>query len=345
MLTTTYVPGAPNWLDLGSPDVDAAAAFYGALFGWELLSHGTGGRGYGFFRLNGKTVAAIGPLTEEGASSAWTPYFLTADADATTRAVEQAGGTVRVPPMDVFTEGRMAAYTDPTGAQFAVWQPGDTKGLDAVNDVNTLSWTELYTTDAAAAKDFYRSVFSWDYQDMPFAGVTYTVVSPSGGGQERHAGRHHAAPEGEPGGGFPLGVASVLRSGRRRRHLRRGHPTGCHHAHPADGRGGRGPPGHVHRPLRRAFGRHPRRCPLSPRPGRSDEVDVGAAQQRIVDHLEEGHGVVAEAVAAAEMQAEDAVIGEVEDGGAAVAAQRGAVVHHHASARAGAPWWCRAGDV
>ncbi|MGI5404580.1 VOC family protein [Streptomyces sp. CA-135486] len=183
MLTTTYVPGAPNWLDLGTPDVEAAAAFYGALFGWELTTMGPEAGGYGFLRLNGQTVAAIGPLTEEGAASAWTPYFHTADADATTRAVEQAGGSVRVPPMDVFSEGRMAAYTDPTGARFAAWQPGDTKGLEAVNDVNTLSWTELYTTDAAAAKDFYRSVFSWDYGDMPLAGITYTVVSPQGGGE------------------------------------------------------------------------------------------------------------------------------------------------------------------
>ncbi|HZX40142.1 MAG TPA: VOC family protein [Streptomyces sp.] len=184
MLTTTYVPGAPNWLDLGSPDLDAAAAFYGDLFGWELQTMGPEAGGYGFFQLDGKTVAAIGPLTEEGATSAWTPYFMTADADATTKAVEQAGGRVRVQPMDVFTEGRMAAYTDPTGAEFAVWQPGDTQGLGAVTDVNTLSWTELYTTDAAAAKDFYRTVFSWDYEDMPFAGISYTVVSPAGGGRD-----------------------------------------------------------------------------------------------------------------------------------------------------------------
>lgn len=184
MLTTTFVPGAPNWLDLGTPDVEAAAAFYRALFGWELRTMGPEAGGYGFFQLDGKTVAAVGPLTEEGAASAWTPYFQTADADATTKAVEQAGGTVRVPPMDVFTEGRMAAYTDPTGAQFAVWQPGDTQGLGAVTSANTMSWTELYTTDGTAAKDFYRSVFSWDYKDMPVAGSTYTVVSPSGGGPD-----------------------------------------------------------------------------------------------------------------------------------------------------------------
>ncbi|MFI1393439.1 VOC family protein [Streptomyces sp. NPDC020681] len=188
MLTTTYVPGAPNWLDLGTPDIPAAAAFYKDVFGWEVHSMGPEAGGYGFFQLDGKTVAAVGPLTEEGATSAWTPYFQTADADATAKAVEQAGGTVRMAPDDVFTAGRMAAFTDPTGAEFAVWQPGENTGLEAVTDVNSLSWTELYTTDAAAAKDFYRTVFSWDYEDMDMGGTAYTVVSPAGGGQDASQG-------------------------------------------------------------------------------------------------------------------------------------------------------------
>jgi predicted enzyme related to lactoylglutathione lyase len=196
MLTTTYVPGAPNWLDLGTPDVEATTAFYGALFGWEFQSAGPEAGGYGFFKLDGKTVAAAGPLTEEGAESAWTLYFHTADADATAKAVEQAGGTVRFQPDDVFTAGRMAGFTDPTGAQFAVWQPGDTKGLDAVTVPKTLCWTELYTTDAAAAKDFYRSIFSWDLEEAPAPGMNYTVVAPSGGGREaQHGGIMQLPPE------------------------------------------------------------------------------------------------------------------------------------------------------
>ncbi len=184
MLTTTYVPGAPVWLDLGTPNVEAAASFYGALFGWEFQSAGPDAGGYGMFRLQGKTVAALGPLAEQGAESAWTLYFHTPDADATAKAVEQAGGTVRLAPFDVFTQGRMAVFTDPSGAQFAVWQPGDTKGLDAVNDPNTLCWTELYTTDQAAAKTFYQSVFGWATEDVQMGGFTYTIVRPAGGGPE-----------------------------------------------------------------------------------------------------------------------------------------------------------------
>ncbi|WP_438489126.1 VOC family protein [Streptomyces sp. S186] len=183
MLTTNFVPGAPNWLDLGAPDVDAAAAFYSAVLGWTFQSAGPEAGGYGFFQLDGRTVAAVGPCQEEGASPAWTPYFHTADADATCKAVEQAGGRVRVPAMDVFTAGRLAQLTDPTGADFAVWQPGDVQGLDAVMEPNTLCWTELYTTDAAAAKEFYRAVFGWTYRDMSMdGGVIYSVASAPGAG-------------------------------------------------------------------------------------------------------------------------------------------------------------------
>ncbi|MEW1658079.1 MULTISPECIES: VOC family protein [unclassified Streptomyces] len=185
MLTTHFVPGAPNWLDIGAPDVDAAAAFYSEVFGWTFQSAGPDSGGYGFFQLDGKTVGAVGPLTEEGARSAWTPYFHTADADATTKAVEQAGGRVRATPMDVFTHGRLALFTDPTGADFAVWQPGDVPGLDVVMEPNALCWTELYTTDAAAAREFYRAVFSWSYRDMPMGGgLVYSIASAPGAGQD-----------------------------------------------------------------------------------------------------------------------------------------------------------------
>ncbi|AXK31742.1 VOC family protein [Streptomyces armeniacus] len=184
MLTTRFVPGAPIWLDLGAHDIEAAAGFYSRLFGWEFASQGAEAGGYGLFQLDGKTVAAVGPLTEDAVEPSWDLYFHTDDADATTTAVEQAGGSVRFAPFDVFALGRMAGFTDPTGADFSVWQPGKNRGLDAVNDPNTLCWTELYTSDAAEARLFYSSVFRWDFEDTLMGDdVTYTVVSPSGGGQ------------------------------------------------------------------------------------------------------------------------------------------------------------------
>lgn len=183
MFRTTDV-GAPIWLDLGTPDTEAAAAFYRRLFGWRLQSAGPDAGGYGFFMLDGRMVGAIGPLTEQGATSAWTVYFRTADADATAGAVVQAGGEVLVGPLDVFDQGRMAALTDSAGARFGVWQPKRNTGLEVVGEPGALAWTELYTPDAGKAGEFYRSVFGWRVDDASMPGVTYAVVSAADAGPD-----------------------------------------------------------------------------------------------------------------------------------------------------------------
>ncbi|MGW7428350.1 VOC family protein [Streptomyces sp. NPDC054861] len=188
MITTDFVPGSPCWLDLGAPDVGAAAAFYGAVFGWQYESMGDGeDMEGGMFRKDGKIVAGLGKLTEEGARSAWMIYYSVADADATTQAVERAGGAVRVAPMDLEEWGRMAQYSDPQGGQFAVWQPGRDSGVELVDEPGSLSWTELYTTDATAAREFYGGLFGWRFGDMelPGGGGTYTLITPAGLPDER----------------------------------------------------------------------------------------------------------------------------------------------------------------
>ncbi|MFF5932305.1 VOC family protein [Streptomyces sp. NPDC012508] len=184
MLGTDFTKGSPSWVDLGSPDTAVAAAFYTAVFGWEFASAGPDAGGYGFFQQDGKTVAALGPLTETGASSAWTLYFQTPDADATVKTTESAGGTVRAEPMDVMTAGRMAQLTDPAGADFAVWQPGETKGLDKASENNTLCWAELHVPDPTAALDFYGKLFGWRSQEMEAPGMTYRVLSTAEGDLE-----------------------------------------------------------------------------------------------------------------------------------------------------------------
>ena len=64
---TSYEPGTPSWVDLGTSDLDASRAFYGELFGWTADEPGpveeTGG--YTMFRKDGKlvamTVISVGP--------------------------------------------------------------------------------------------------------------------------------------------------------------------------------------------------------------------------------------------------------------------------------------------
>ncbi|MFI9759409.1 VOC family protein [Streptomyces sp. NPDC051963] len=180
MLTTRFVNGAPNWVDVGTADIGGATSFYGALFGWEFQSAGPEAGGYGFFQAGGRIVAGGMQTTPEQGPPAWTVYFQSGDADATAKAVESAGGSVPVAPMDVMGQGRMAILADDTGVPFGIWQPAARKGLDMVGDPGSLCWVELYTPDIARAAAFYDSVFGWETSAEPFPGGDYTSINPAG---------------------------------------------------------------------------------------------------------------------------------------------------------------------
>jgi predicted enzyme related to lactoylglutathione lyase/CheY-like chemotaxis protein len=151
----------PGWFDIGT-DVAGAKEFYGRLFGWEAQDAGpvdqTGG--YGFFTLGGRQVAGYGPQQNPG-PPVWSMYVMVTDADATTAAVQAAGGTVVVPPMDVMDQGRMAIFQDAGGAFFSVWQAGAHRGAQVGRQTGAFTWCELDTRDVAGATAFYDAVFGW----------------------------------------------------------------------------------------------------------------------------------------------------------------------------------------
>ncbi|MGW5526875.1 VOC family protein [Streptomyces xanthochromogenes] len=184
MLGTDFRTGSPNWLDLGSPDIPGACDFYGAVFGWRFVAAGPDTGGYGFFQRDGRTVAAVGQLTEEGADSAWMLHFHTPDIQATAAAVRDGGGSVRMEPMDVMGEGWLGQFTDPQGAQFACWQPGRTAGFELASVENALIWAELHVPDPAAAIGFYAGLFGWRSAEMQAPGMTYRVLSVADGDQQ-----------------------------------------------------------------------------------------------------------------------------------------------------------------
>jgi uncharacterized protein len=175
---TSYTPGTPCWVDLATPDIEASARFYGEVLGWEVPELPTSAEmgGYRRAKKNGKDVAGVMPLMQEGQPPAWSTYVSVADADATAAAVTANGGTEVAEPMDVMDLGRMAVFTDPTGAFFGIWQPGTFHGAELVNEAGTVGWNELGTRDTAAAKAFYGAVFGWSYDDEPSPRVgTYTI--------------------------------------------------------------------------------------------------------------------------------------------------------------------------
>ncbi|MGW3197236.1 VOC family protein [Streptomyces sp. NPDC001118] len=184
MLTTRFVNGAPNWIDVTTSDIDGARSFYGGLFGWEFQSAGPESGGYGFFRLDGRTVAGGVQTAPDQAPPAWTVYFQSEDAQATAKAAEQAHGRVLFQPMDVMGQGHMAVLADRAGVPFGIWQPGQTKGIDVASEPGTLCWVELHTPEIAAAAAFYHQVLGLETSAVPFPGGTYTCLNPAEGGDD-----------------------------------------------------------------------------------------------------------------------------------------------------------------
>ncbi|HET7509075.1 MAG TPA: VOC family protein [Solirubrobacterales bacterium] len=175
---TSYTPGTPCWVDLATPDIEAAAQFYGDLLGWDVPEQPNSAEmgGYRRAKKNGKDVAGMMPLMQEGQPPVWSTHVAVADADATAKTVADAGGTVIAEPMDVMDLGRMAIFTDPTGAVFEVWQADTFPGAELVNEYGCFGWNELGTRDIDSAKSFYGQVFGWTTDERPAEEIgTYYV--------------------------------------------------------------------------------------------------------------------------------------------------------------------------
>ena len=158
-----YPHGVPSWVDTEQPDPEAAAQFYGALFGWEVhdaMPPDAPGS-YLIATLDGQDVAAIAPGT---GAPAWNTYIACDDADATALAVQRTGGSVVDPPQDAGPGGRAATCADPQGSRFRLWQARRRLGAQLANVPGAWNFSDLHTADPSVL-DFYASVFGWVHDE------------------------------------------------------------------------------------------------------------------------------------------------------------------------------------
>jgi predicted enzyme related to lactoylglutathione lyase len=161
-----YAPGVPCWVANVHPDPEQAASFYTQLFGWEaenLMPPDSPGK-YFLCRLRGRAVAAV--VSEHGAppppAATWGTHIWVESADESAAKVIAAGGSVVGEPFDSPGGGRMAVLSDPSGAVFCVWAPGQHRGAQVVNEPGAWSMSMLNTRDPKGAKAFYGTVFGWE---------------------------------------------------------------------------------------------------------------------------------------------------------------------------------------
>ena len=186
----TTAPGTFCWIELATSDGEAAKKFYTELFNWQFTDSPMGpGMVYTMLEQDGKQVGALYKMMPDmeamNIPPHWLSYVSTDNADETAAKSKELGGTVIKEPFDVMTYGRMAVIQDPTGAVFALWQPGTHKGIGLSNVPNSLCWNELATTDTAKAGDFYTGLFGWGKHEQQMGPMTYTSFMngerPAGG--------------------------------------------------------------------------------------------------------------------------------------------------------------------
>lgn len=175
--------GIFGWADLASPDADASAAFYNAVFGWDAKPAG-GGMPYTMYSKDGNTVAGMGELTEEmaagGMPPVWSAYVIVDDVDEVHAKAVELGAKPIMDVMQIGESGRMSFVIDPVGAAVGFWESGTHDGADHFNDAGYMTWNELQCRDVDAAKKFYGELLGWEYEENDMGGFVYTLVNNAG---------------------------------------------------------------------------------------------------------------------------------------------------------------------
>jgi predicted enzyme related to lactoylglutathione lyase len=174
--------GSFIWYELMTTDPDGAAAFYGAVVGWNIVGQpdpAAGGPDYRhIIRSDGSGNGGVLGLTKDmcdnGARPCWLGYLYVADVDAAVKAIAADGGQSLMPAFDLDV-GRIAMVADPQGLPLYVMTPIPPAGKEGeASDVydrwaeQHVSWNELYTPDLDGAKRFYAKHFNFEFNEsMP----------------------------------------------------------------------------------------------------------------------------------------------------------------------------------
>lgn len=125
---TTHAHGLHHTIDyveIPVTDLDAAQAFYAAVFGWSFVAYGDAYAGIRTAAEQGEDEAGgLALVARDRPAPRGGPLVLvySDDLDATAAAVERAGGRVVQGPY-AFPGGRRFHLLDPAGNELGVWSP------------------------------------------------------------------------------------------------------------------------------------------------------------------------------------------------------------------------------
>ena len=187
------------WHEHMTRDPKAAIAFYTEVVGWSTQPFAEGGDYIMWVGKQGP-LGGVMKLPEESAKMGTPPNWMgnvqVEDVDATAALTKKLGGKVYKEPADIPTVGRFAVIADPQGAAIALFKPNGPMTLHDSSKEGEFCWSELLTSDSAAAFKFYSQIFGWKLlQEMDMGGMgTYRIY----GIGEKQLGGMMTTPKGSP---------------------------------------------------------------------------------------------------------------------------------------------------
>jgi predicted enzyme related to lactoylglutathione lyase len=111
--------------ELATTSVPKAKTFYKKLFAWKLvdLPMPTPGGKYTTIQVGQGCGGGMMKQMMPGAESAWMPYVLVADIDASTKKAKKLGAKIIKDVDEVPGMGWLSIILDPTGAMLGLWEP------------------------------------------------------------------------------------------------------------------------------------------------------------------------------------------------------------------------------
>jgi hypothetical protein len=109
-------------LELNTPDLAKAKAFYGTLFGWQFNDMNMGEFGiYSTFKPDNGPGGGV--MSMKDGFPGWLSYVGVDDIGAATEQAKSLGATILVGSQEIPNVGWMTIMTDPLGSTIAMFQP------------------------------------------------------------------------------------------------------------------------------------------------------------------------------------------------------------------------------
>ena len=161
--------GKVIWVELVTPDLAGAKAFYSGLFGWTFQDLQGGKADFAVALLDGRPVAGLlqrAVPAGEQRQPAWRGFIAVRDVDAAKAIALAHGAKVVFEPKTYPQRGRQAVLADPEGAVFAILASSSGDPADVLAAPGEWIWASVHAQNPDTAAAFYQTLFGYDVFDL-----------------------------------------------------------------------------------------------------------------------------------------------------------------------------------